>query len=108
MRRRDYLGSLELIVLLTVMRTGRRASGFPIAREIQVAGGRTVALGGICTTLSRLEQNGLLRSELGQPTTQRGGRAKTFFSLTDQGLQEVSEIQVALTNLWDGLPELKS
>lgn len=107
MRKREHLGSLELLVLLAVMRTGCNASGIPIAREIEVASGRSVALGSIYTTLSRLEEKGLLSSELGRPTALRGGRAKAFFSLTGKGLQEVRDARVALTNLWGGLPELK-
>ena len=107
MRKREHLGSLELLVLLAVMRTGRNASGIPIAREIEVASGRSVALGSIYTTLSRLEEKGLLHCQLGPPTAQRGGRAKGFFHLTDTGLQEVRDAQVALTNLWGGLPELE-
>ena len=107
MGKREYLGALELLVLLAVMRTGRNASGIPIAREIQTVSGRPVALGSIYTTLSRLELKGLLRSTLGTPTAQRGGRAKAFFHLTDQGLEEVRDAQAALTSLWSGLPELK-
>jgi PadR family transcriptional regulator len=107
MRKREYLGALELLVLLAVMRTGRNASGIPIAREIEIVSGRSVALGSIYTTLSRLEQKGLLRSKLGAPTGQRGGRAKAFFHLTDKGLEEVRDAQAALTSLWSGLPELK-
>lgn len=97
---------MELLVLLAVMRTGRNASGIPIARELEISG-RPVALGSIYTTLSRLEEKGLLRSKLGAPTAQRGGRAKAFFHLTDKGLEEVRDAQAALTNLWSGLAELK-
>jgi PadR family transcriptional regulator PadR len=107
MRTRDYLGALELLVLLAVMRTGRNASGIPIAREIEVVSGRSIALGSIYTTLARLEQKGLLRSRLGAPTAQRGGRAKALFQLTAKGLEEVRDAQAALTSLWNGLPELK-
>ena len=107
MGKREYLGTLELLVLLAVMRTGRNASGIPIAQEIELVSGRSVALGSIYTTLSRLEQKGLLRSKLGEPTAQRGGRAKAFFNLTDRGLEEVRDAQAALTSLWSGLAELK-
>ena len=107
MRKRDYLGALELLVLLAVMRTGRNASGIPIAQEIAAVSGRSVALGSIYTTLARLEQKGLLRSKLGTPTAQRGGRAKALFHLTDKGLEEVRDAQAALTSLWSGLPELQ-
>jgi DNA-binding PadR family transcriptional regulator len=107
MRKREHLGSLELLVLLAVMRAGRNASGIPIAREIEASSGRDVALGSVYTTLSRLEGKGLLISELGAPTAERGGRAKALFRLTAKGLREVRDTQCMLTKLWSGLPDLK-
>ncbi len=107
MRKREYLGSLELLVLLAVLRAGRNASGIPIAQEIQAGSGKDVALGSVYTTLSRLEEKGLVVSELGAPTAARGGRAKAFFRLTTQGLREVRETQSTLMRLWNGLAELQ-
>jgi DNA-binding PadR family transcriptional regulator len=91
MGKREYLGTLELLVLLAVMRTGRNASGIPIAREIEACGGREVALGSIYATLARLEEKGLVVSALGEPTPERGGRAKALYRLTSQGLREVRQ-----------------
>jgi PadR family transcriptional regulator, regulatory protein PadR len=108
MRRREYLGSIELLVLLAVLRAGRNASGIPIAREIEAGSGREVALGSVYATLSRLEEKGLVVSALGEPTAERGGRAKAFFRLTSRGLREVRDAQSMLTRLWRGLPELKA
>jgi DNA-binding PadR family transcriptional regulator len=105
MGKREYLGTLELLVLLAVMRAGRNASGIPIAHEIEACGGREVALGSIYTTLARLEEKGLLISELGEPTPERGGRAKAFFRVTARGLKEVRHARSVLTELWHGLPE---
>jgi PadR family transcriptional regulator PadR len=107
MRKREFLGSLELLVLLAVMRAGRNASGIPIAREIEVGSGRSVALGSVYATLSRLEEKGLVVSELGEPTAERGGRAKALFRLTTKGLREVRHAQSSLTRLWSTLPGLK-
>ncbi|HEY2590499.1 MAG TPA: helix-turn-helix transcriptional regulator [Steroidobacteraceae bacterium] len=107
MRKREYLGSIELLVLLAVMRAGRNAYGIPIAREIEASSGREVALGSIYATLSRLEAKGLIVSELGDPTPERGGRAKAFFRLTQKGLKEVRNAQATLTRMWSGLPELE-
>jgi DNA-binding PadR family transcriptional regulator len=106
MSNREHLSSLELMVLLAVMRAGRNASGIPIAREIETCGGREVALGSVYMTLGRLEEKGLLISELGKPTHERGGRAKAFFRLTPMGLKEVRHAHSTLTGLWSGLPEL--
>lgn len=107
MRKRDYLGSLELLVLLAVLRAGRNAYGIPIAREIEAVSGREVTLGSIYATLSRLEAKGLILSELGEPTPERGGRAKAFFRLTAKGLKEVRSAQALLMRLWSGIPELE-
>ena len=107
MSKRGYLSSLELMVLLGVLRAGRDASGIPIAREVAAANGREVALGSIYAALSRLEENGMISSELGEPTAERGGRAKAFFRLTSKGLHEVRDAQTALVRLWSGLPELE-
>jgi DNA-binding PadR family transcriptional regulator len=107
MRKREYLGSIELLVLLAVMRAGRNAYGIPIAREIEASSGREVALGSIYATLSRLEAKGLIVSELGDPTPERGGRAKAFFRLTAKGLRETRDAQAMLTRMWSGLPELE-
>lgn len=104
---REHMGYLELLVLLAVMRAGRNASGIPIAREIEACGGREVSLGSVYTSLARLEGKGLLVSELGEPTPERGGRAKAYFRLTAKGVREVRHAYALLTGLWGDLPELK-
>jgi PadR family transcriptional regulator, regulatory protein PadR len=107
MRKREYLGSLELIVMLALIRLGENAYGVPISREIEVRSGREVALGSVYATLERLAEKGLVSSDLGEPTPERGGRAKRYFRVTARGLREVRETQATLTKLWQGLPKLE-
>jgi len=106
MSRRGYLGEFELMVLLALIRLGDRAYGVPISREIEQRSGREVALGSVYAALERLEEKGLVTSRLGDPTAERGGRAKRYFRLTAHGLGDVRETQRALQSLWRGLPEL--
>ena len=107
MTRRDYLGNLELMVMLTLIRLGESAYGVPISREIEEISGREVALGSVYATLERLEEKGLVSSELGEPTPERGGRAKTYFRVTAKGLREVRETRRALEKLWRGIPQVE-
>jgi PadR family transcriptional regulator PadR len=107
MTRRDYLGNLELMVLLALIRLGEDAYGVPISREIEERSGREVALGSVYATLERLEEKGLVSSDLGEPTPERGGRAKKYFGVTARGLREVRETQRALKRLWQGLGQLE-
>jgi PadR family transcriptional regulator PadR len=66
-----------------------------------------VALGSVYATLGRLEERGLVSSKLGEPTPERGGRAKRYFRVTLRGLREVCQTQSALKRLWQGLPQLE-
>jgi DNA-binding PadR family transcriptional regulator len=104
---RDYLTDFELMILLSILRIGEDAYGVPIAREIETTGGRTVVVGAVYAALDRLEQNGLVSSAIGDPTPERGGRAKRFFRVTPAGLKAVRQARRALTRLWHGVPELE-
>src|SRR5580704_11154521 len=107
MSKRAYLGTFELTVMLALIRLSENAYGLPIAQEIELKSGREVSLGSIYSTLERLETKGLVASELGEPTPQRGGRAKKYFSVTAKGLREVRETQRMLKQLWQGLRQLE-
>jgi DNA-binding PadR family transcriptional regulator len=101
---REALGNFELMVLLAVLRVGDDAYGVPIARELEETSGRDVLLGSVYAALDRLEEKGLVASRLGDPTPERGGRAKRYFKVTAKGLREARETRVTLIKLWRGLP----
>jgi PadR family transcriptional regulator PadR len=101
---RESLGHFELLVLLALMREGEEAYGVPIARAIEESTGKPVILASVYNTLERLEQKGFVRSVVGEPTPERGGRAKRYFSITTAGLREVRAAKKALTILWRGIP----
>jgi PadR family transcriptional regulator len=107
MAKRDYLGNFELMVMLSLMRLQENAYGVPISREIEETTGREVALASVYATLERLESKGLVRSDLGEPTPERGGRAKKYFHITARGLREVREARRGLRKLWERLPQLE-
>jgi hypothetical protein len=69
------LGEFEQMVLLAVLRLRDDAYGVTIRAEIAKRTGREIARGALHTTLDRLEEKGCLRSRMGDPTPQRGGRA---------------------------------
>jgi len=107
MTKRDQLGSFELMVILVLIRLGENAYGVPICDELEKRTGRDVAVGSVYAALERLEDKGFVTSELGEPTAERGGRAKKYFHVTARGLKEVRETQRSLVKLWHGLPELE-
>ena len=105
--KRGQLGNFELMVMLAVIRLGDRAYGVPIASAIEASTGREVALGSVYAALDRLEEKDLVSSTLGDPTPERGGRAKRYFRVTAAGLRQARDTKDALLSLWRGLPELR-
>lgn len=102
-----YLGEFELQVMLIVIRLGEEAYGVPISHEIKERTGRNVAFATVYSTLERLQRKGLVTSHLGDPSPERGGRAKRYFRVTKAGLQAVREAKRNLVRLWRGLRELE-
>jgi len=107
MRKGDYLGNFELMLLLAILRLGEAAYGVTIAQELEEQTGREVVVASVYATLDRLQERGLVTSTLGDPTTERGGRAKRYFQITTAGIREARDARRSLMNLWKGLPELK-
>jgi DNA-binding PadR family transcriptional regulator len=107
MRKREYLGQLELMVLLAAIRIREKAYGVPIAREIEKESGRDVALASVYAALERLEKKGLITSALGEPTAERGGKARTYFKPTAAGFKEARDAHETLMRLGSWLPGLK-
>ena len=108
MGRRNYLGQFEFMTLVAMMRLEDDAYGVAIGREIESASGREVALASLYQTLSRLEANGLVESRRGEPTPERGGRAKTYFKITAKGSSEVRDTRRTLMKLWNGVAALRA
>jgi PadR family transcriptional regulator, regulatory protein PadR len=97
------LGEFEQIVLLTILRLREGAYGVPIRAEIAACTGREPAAGALYTTLDRLEDKGLVTSRFGDPTPQRGGRARRYFMVTATGTEAVAYAQRCYQKLLEGL-----
>ena len=107
MAKRAHLGGMELMVLLAVIRLNDDAYGVPISQELLNIAGREVALGSIYAALDRLQEKGFVTSLLGDPTPERGGRAKRYFRVTSAGVRAAKTTRTALINLWTGIPLLE-
>jgi DNA-binding PadR family transcriptional regulator len=97
------LGELEQIVLLGILRLGQSAYGVTIRGEIRKRTDREITPGALYTTLDRMERKGLVRSHFGDPTPERGGRAKRFFTVTNAGREAVTQAQRDFHSLLKGL-----
>jgi PadR family transcriptional regulator PadR len=99
---KDYLGELEHVVLLAVLRLEGSGYGVTIREEILERAGRDVSAGTIYPTLDRLERKGFVTSETSEPRPERGGRSRRVYRVTDGGLEALRSSQEALEALREG------
>ena len=85
-------------MLLALLRLGEGAYGLTIRREIEARAGRQVAIGAVYATLDRLERKGYVASQRGEPTPERGGRAKRCFRPLAPGLSALKRSLAALSS----------
>jgi PadR family transcriptional regulator, regulatory protein PadR len=86
----NVLGELEELVLLTIAVLDQEAYGVAVTQEIEQQTGRVVDFSSVHTTLKRLQEKGLLRSEMGGATT--------------AGFQALREVQQTRSRLWEQIP----
>ncbi|HMF94350.1 MAG TPA: helix-turn-helix transcriptional regulator [Vicinamibacterales bacterium] len=98
-----YVGELEQQILLIVLRLGDAAYANPIGEMLGSVAQRRVGRGALYTALERLEAKGCLRSSMGEPLPERGGRARRYFTVTAAGMRALRESRRVLLGLWDGL-----
>jgi PadR family transcriptional regulator PadR len=103
MAKGEYLGEFEHIVLLTVLRLGDGAYGAVIRAEIERVTDRLATIGAVHATLVRLERKGLLSSWIGEPTEERGGKARRHFKNEHAGVAALKNARKTLERLRAGL-----
>ena len=97
------LAEFELLVLLAVLDSGDTAYSVAVHEELERRSGRSASMGAVYITLDRLESKGFLTSRLGEPTRERGGRAKRYYAPTRSGLAALKEECRVIRRMWNGL-----
>lgn len=97
---KTYLGELEELVLLTIAALGEEAYGVSIQQDLEKRCSRSISIGALHSTITRLEEKGFLKSWLGGATQERGGRSKRFYEITQAGKKAVAEVKSVRDELW--------
>jgi len=97
----EHLGEFEELVLLSVRIMSDDASGATIQEVLETDAGRPVSLGAIYAALDRLARKGLVDSELGDPTSKRGGRRRRFYTVTTAGVEQLEASRSVRDAMWE-------
>lgn len=97
---KHYIGEFEELVLLTVATLGENAYGVAIKEDIEQRCDRSISIGALHSTITRLEEKDYLKSWLGEPTQERGGRRKRYYEITHTGKIAVHTVKALRDDLW--------
>lgn len=97
------LGEFEYFILSSAARLGDNAYGAAMRQDIEDLTGRQCSIGALYTTLDRLEQKGFIKTWMGEPTPERGGRAKRMVRITAKGIREAKEFYNAIATISVGV-----
>ena len=100
------LGEFEEVVLLTIASLDNRTYSVAVVDHLSDQINRKVKLGVVHAILARLEKKGHLRSEMGEPTMERGGKRKRYYSLTSSGFAAINRSREIRERLWGAIPKL--
>lgn len=100
---RVSLGDFEKVVLLAILQLGGESYGSPILDEIERRTSQQPSSGALYVALRRLERRGLLSSSFGDPTPERGGRAKRFFRVQPEAIRLLRRSKALWSTMAEGL-----
>jgi PadR family transcriptional regulator PadR len=100
------IGEFEELVLLAVCILDGEGYGNAVKSELEKHTRRTMLLGAVHITLYRLQDKGLLKSELGGASEKRGDRRKRLFHITRKGMEYLRASQDVRQKMWGLIPQL--
>lgn len=101
-----YLSRPEELLLLTIWKMPEEAYGVTIRKYISEVTGKYWSIGSIYVPLDRLELKGYVTSYMANPTPERGGKSKRYYKLTEDGMEQLKDIQKVYMAFWDNIPDL--
>lgn len=100
------IGELEELVLLHVGILHPSAYGVAVMDEIEKQADRRLNISAVHSVLTRLEEKGLVKSRMSEPTDERGGRRKRIFLLTAAGKRALEDANELRTQLYNQIPKV--
>jgi DNA-binding PadR family transcriptional regulator len=90
--------------MLTILRLKDNAYGVSIIKEVEIRTGKKLTFGSLWVSMDILHKRGYIKKRLADPTPQRGGRSKIYYSLTPKGIKVLEKTREFQKSLWEGVP----
>ncbi|MCP4724473.1 MAG: PadR family transcriptional regulator [bacterium] len=99
-----FLSRADEILLLAVLRLKENAYGVPIVKEVEKRTGKKITFGGLWVQMDNLCKKGYITKTIADPTPERGGRGKIYYTLTHKGEKALEQVRELNSSLWEDIP----
>ena len=99
----NYLTLNEQVLLLAIWQLKDNAYPVSLRDEVIKMTQKNVVYGTLYNSLDQLLKKGYVTSRKGKPTSERGGKSKIYFSLTDEGISGLQNSKQFYETLWQGV-----
>lgn len=100
------LGEFEELVLLTVGILYDNAYSVAIQHELNQQTNRKVSISSVHAAVYRLEEKGLLNSRMGDMSSERGGKRKRLFTISQAGKEALEKASELRNRMRNQIPEI--
>ena len=96
----------EQIFLIAIWTLKDEAYGVKIHRKITEMTGHSMLFGSLYNSLENLAKKGYVNIRKGEPTPERGGNNKVYYSITEEGMAALQKAKELQKSLWDNMPDV--
>ena len=101
-----FITRLEEAILIAILKLDDDAYGVTINRRVSRSSRRNYSMGALYFALDRLLQKKYVIKDIRPFYNQKGGRSRTYYTLTEDGKKALLEVRAYNKSLWEGIPEM--
>jgi len=98
----------EELLLTVISHLEDSAYGVTIMAKIRTISPKKIVFGTLYNSLDKLVKKGYVVATTGEPTPERGGRRKVFYTLTKKGKTALNQTKEFHLTLWEWIPGMDS
>lgn len=100
-----WLTKSEEMLLITIWRLKDDAYGVTIRQQIMEMTGEKMTYGTLYSYLDQLTRKGYVNKRDGDPTPERGGRRKIYYTISKIGMEALQKTKDLNSVLWNGIED---
>ena len=102
----NIITRLEEAILIAIWGLEDNAYGVTINKNVSKSLKKNYSMGALYFSLDQLLRKGYVHKTTKQFYHEKGGRSRTYYTLTEDGKKALWMVRIYQKSLWEGIPEM--